>query len=119
MQTILTKHKDISVFSGMQAEAVHHLIWGKFGRLRDLADADGLTIPLLHREHNMSASGTIRQIHDNSAAEALSKMLGQVAWEKDYLAKKLATGNAEKKTVDEWYMEARMAFMRRYGESWL
>lgn len=83
---------------------------------------DGLWLPLTDKEHNMSSHGTINQIHGNPAAEKLSKMLGQVAWEKDYLAKKLANVNKnglDNQTVDEWYEESREAFRSRYGESFL
>lgn len=70
----------------------------------------------------MSSKGTTNHIHGNSAAEKLSKMLGQVAFEKDYLAKKLVNTNRnglDNKSVDEWYDEAREAFRKEFGESFL
>lgn len=121
-KSILTNYEKLSAFSGSTATCQHHLIFGQYGSLRAKADIDGLWLPLTDKEHNMSSHGTINQIHGNPAAEKLSKMLGQVAWEKDYLAKKLANVNKnglDNQTVDEWYEESREAFRSRYGESFL
>lgn len=121
-KSVVTKYENISAFSGSKAECLHHLVFGRYGALRSKADKDGLWIPLTNSEHNMSSEGLIHQIHDNPAAENLSKMLGQMAWERHYLAKQLA-GVADKgldyKTVEEWFDEAREAFRKEYGESFL
>ena len=61
----------------------------------------------------MSSKGTIYQIHGNVAAEKLSKMLGQMAWEKNYIVNKYQLPFED---VNE---EAREAFINRYGKSWL
>ena len=105
-RSIVTDYQQISAFSGRQAECTHHLIFGNSSR--KLADEDGLFIPLTNDEHNLSTTGTINQIHGNPAAEKLSKMLGQVAWEKHQVAE---TGCTE--------TEARRRFMSRYGKSFL
>lgn len=105
-KSIVTDYQQISAFSGRRSECIHHLIFGT--SMRKLADEDGLYIPLTHEEHNMSPIGTIYQIHDNPAAEKLSKMLGQVAWEKHQISQ---TGCTES--------EARRRFMSRYGKSYL
>ena len=110
-KSIITKFENISAFSGVPKECDHHLIFGR--GLRELADADGLWIPLLNREHNLSPKGTIYQIHGNPAAEKLSKMLGQVAWEKHYIAEKYSVPFED---IEE---EAREAFRDRYGISYL
>ena len=102
--SLVTEYPGISAFSGSPAECTHHLIFGN--GLRKLADADGLTIPLTNAEHNMSRYG----IHGHPAAERLSKMLGQMAWEKEYLAKQLPEGEKA---------EAREQFRKRYGISYL
>ena len=47
------------------------------------------------------------QIHDNIAAEKLSKMLGQVAWEKQ----KIIEGHEPRLVREE--------FRKRYGKSYL
>lgn len=105
-RSIVTEFTDISAFSGRIAECRHHLLYGR--GIRNLAEEDGLWIPLTHDEHNMSAHGNAFQIHGNPAAEKLSKMLGQVVWEKHKIAE---VGYSEE--------EAREAFRNRYGISYL
>lgn len=104
--SIVTEYLGISAFSGRPADCNHHLIFGSQGR--KLADEDGLFIPLTNDEHNLSPNGTINQIHGNPAAEKLSKMLGQVTWEKHTIAE---AGCTEQ--------EARENFRKRYGRSFL
>lgn len=105
-KSILTDFMGISAFSGSPAECMHHLIFGISNR--NLADTDGLILPLTNAEHNLSPYGTIYQIHDNPAAEKLSKMLGQMAWEKHHIA--------ETRCSEE---EARAHFIKRYGRSFV
>ena len=109
--SIITKFENISAFSQGPAECIHHCIFGR--GLRELADEDGLWIPLMNCEHNMSSKGTIYQIHGNPAAEKLSKMVGQLAWEKHYIAEKYSL------PFTDIEAEAREAFINRYGRSWL
>lgn len=105
-QSIVTKYSEICMICGRTAEATHHLI---FGVERARADMDGLIIPLCNNCHNM-AGGT-QTIHGNSMAEAMSKMIGQLAWEKQYY-KDHAGEHGE---TDP----ARCAFMKQYGRSYL
>ena len=109
--SIITKFENISSFSGEPAECRHHCLFGR--GIRDLAETDGLWIPLKNCEHNMSSKGTIYQIHGNPAAEKLSKMVGQLAWEKHYIAEKYSL------PFDDVETEAREAFRERYGKSFL
>ena len=106
-KSIITKYEDISAFSGAPAECTHHCVFGR-GK-RDLADKYGLWIPLTNAEHNMSAKGLIHQIHENPAAEKLSKMVGQLAFEKEYY-KKLCGATDD---------VARDEFRKIFGESFL
>ena len=103
-RSIVTNYEDISAFSGKPAQCTHHLVMGN--GLRKLADQDGLTIPLTNDEHNTGE--LIGRIHGNIAAEHLSRMVGQLAWEKHYIA---TSGGPE--------FEAREAFRKRYGISYL
>lgn len=80
MKSIVTEYTEISAFSQNPKECDHHLIFGS--GLRKLAEEDGLFIPLTNKEHNMGQN--TERIHGNQAAEKLSKMLGQVTWEKEY-----------------------------------
>lgn len=106
MKSILTDHEHISAFSCARAECRHHLIFGS--GLRQLAEEDGLWIPLTHSEHNMSRDGRLYHIHENATAEKLSKIAGQLAWEKHAIS---TFGYSEE--------EAREAFRNRYGISYL
>ena len=103
MESIITEYTDISVISGSPKECTHHCIFGN-GRHK-LADKDGLTIPLPNAEHNMGKY----QLHENHTAEMLSKIIGQLAREKE----NISDGNKEIKK------EAREAFRKRYGGSYL
>ena len=85
------------------AQARHHLIFGS--SLRRLADEDALYLDLCDDCHNMGK--LTERIHDNPAAEALSKMLGQAIWEMNDIAK----GSTA--------LEARDHFLERYGQSFL
>ena len=114
----VTNYEKYSVFSGHPAECLHHLIFGR--RLRKLCDEDRLTIPLLNREHNAAPDGVKNQVHDNPAAENLSKIAGQLAYERVYLARVLEKGGTiGHQSMEDWLDEAREAFRRRYGESYL
>ena len=103
-KSIVTSYEDISAFSGRPAQCTHHLIMGS--GLRKLADEDGLTIPLTHDEHNTGM--LIERIHGNPAAEHLSRMVGQLAWEKHKIAMEGCTE-----------FEARESFRKRYSISYL
>lgn len=106
MKSIVTEYTNISAFSQNRRECDHHLIYGS--GLRKLADEDGLTIPLTNREHNLG--NDTEKIHGNQAAEKLSKMLGQLAYEKEFYKKALGAGEED---------PAREAFRKRYGISYL
>lgn len=109
--SIVTEFTEISAFSGAPAECRHHCIYGR--GLRELAEEDHLWIPLTNREHNMSTYGLIFQIHENPAAEKLSKMVGQLAWEKEFYR------NLLKLHEDHDADIARERFRARYGISYL
>lgn len=106
MKSIVTEYTNISAFSQNPRECDHHLIFGS--GLRKLADEDGLTIPLTNKEHNLGKD--TEKIHENQAAEKLSKMLGQLAYEKEFYKKALGAGEED---------PAREAFRKRYGISYL
>ncbi len=103
MKSILTKYQNNCAFCGRPTEADHHLVFG-IG-LRKLSEEDGLKLPSCNNCHNMA--GGKNQLHGNPVAEALSKMLGQMAWEKQ----KIIEGHEPTLVRDE--------FRRRYGQSYL
>lgn len=103
MKGIVTEYNEYCLFCGRPAEAGHHLIYGKGNRV--LSDRDGLKIPCCNNCHNMGE--VMNRIHGNPMAEAMSKIIGQLVWEK----KTIANGAKEE--------EARELFRTRYGESYL
>lgn len=113
-KSIITEYEDISAFSSSPAECTHHCIFGS--GLRELADKDGLIIPLTNAEHNMSSHGKTYQVHENHVAEVLSKMVGQLAWEKEWILDHYSYEVHDKKDTKK---EAREAFRKRYGISYL
>ena len=126
-KSIVVDYDNICAICGKPKDVWHHLIFGQ-GQ-RKLADEDGLTIPLCNGCHNMQYTAfRCAQIHDNSMAEALSKAVGQKAWEENYIAEKLAdltirlnafTGEDKTVTAEELRDEANTAFMARYGRSYI
>lgn len=76
-KSIVTGHEGICVFCGKPSECEHHLLFGS--GIRELAEQDGLKVPLCNDCHNMGRLA--ERIHDNSMAEKLSKILGQVVYE--------------------------------------
>lgn len=95
---IVTKYKGFCVVCGRPITETHHLVFGQ--SLRGLADEDGLVVPLCNVHH--------AQVHITSAtASAFSKIIGQLAWEKHYVAE----GGTEE--------DARNSFRKRYGRSYL
>lgn len=99
------------VICGRMAEASHHLIFGR--GYRNLAEEDSLKIDLCNQHHNFGSMS----IHDNTSAEYLSKMLGQALWERKKLLEALSC--FDKEVADFANTEAREAFVKRYGRSWL
>lgn len=74
---IITEYNEYCLFCGRPVEAKHHLIGGPN---RKKAEEDGLKIPCCNNCHNIG--DVLTRIHGNPMAEAMSKMMGQLAWEK-------------------------------------
>lgn len=106
MESVLTlpKFRKYCACCGKPGTVKHHLVFGKSER--PLADKDGLVIYLCNDCHNM-AEKAINRIHENPMAEKLSKMLGQMAFEREKAYEGLTRE------------EARQAFMKRYRRSYL
>lgn len=95
---MITEYKENCVICGKRAEEVHHLVFGR--GIRELADKDGLTCPLCRKCHH--------EIHYNSTCAKMSKIIGQLEFEKNYID----DGRASKEL-------AREQFRKRYGRSYL
>lgn len=104
MKSILTKYTDSCMFCGTPTREEHHFLFGR--GIRRLAEEDGIKGPACRFCHTTGWPVSSR-IHDNPMAEKLSKIVGQLAWEKH----KVATGMTED--------DARDAFRKRYGVSYL
>ena len=97
---MITSYADISAISGRPKEESHHLIYG-YG-MRELADKDGLILPLTTDEH--------RLIHSVPTVGQMSKIIGQLAWEKEFY---------RRLRHDAGIDPSRDAFRKRYGISYL
>lgn len=95
-----TKFCGFCAICGKPTTHEHHLIYGSAGR--QLSERHGLKIPCCD---TCNAGG----VHSNAIAGKLSKMLGQVAFEKEYF-RKMCGGSNE---------EARTEFRRVFGSSFL
>lgn len=98
------RYSQICAFCGkpLNNRTEHHLL---FGKDRAYAEQDGIKLPVCDNCHTMG-KGTER-IHGNIMAEKLSRMMGQLAYEK----MKVAEGCSLE--------EARESFRKRYGKSFL
>lgn len=105
---IASKYKNICAICGKPREADHHLIFGN--GMRALAEADGIKLPICNNCHNLAVQISCR-IHDNPMAESLSKIAGQLAWEKEWYKHNNAVFSNED--------PAREFFRNRYGKSYL
>lgn len=106
---IVTRYMSVCVVCGKPAECTHHLCGGS-GKRKN-SDDDGLLVPLCNKHHNMG--NITERIHDNPAAEAMSKIAGQLAWEKRWIVER------RELPFEDIEDDARMAFMDRFGRSYL
>lgn len=102
-KSIVTEYSRNCAICGRPCVTEHHLVFG--GALRKLAEEDGLKLPVCDYCHTQNAVS--QRIHNNSVAERLSKIAGQLAYEKHAVA-----GGATE-------AESRELFRKRYGGSYL
>lgn len=119
---IVTDYSEICFICGKPSEAEHHLVFGTSGR--ELSEKDGLKVPVCNQCHNMGE--LVKRIHGNPVAEKLSKIIGQLAWEKEYaiqktvyLARIIDEDKQENNLKQIIYKGSREAFRNRYGRSYL
>lgn len=96
---MITKYVNYCSLCGSPATEVHHLVLGN--SLRKLAEQDGLKMPLCNNCHDVIHRG-------NQQANALSRICGQLLFEKNLIEKEGVTSD-----------EAREKFRARYGRSYL
>lgn len=123
-KSIITKWMDNCMICGRPNPDIHH---GLYGNKHQLADQDGILMPLCQYHHNSLNTYEVKRkpvvnmsVHQNEEMKVLSQQLSQLAWERWYLAQKLAEFETQgHQSVDDWMDEAREAFRVRYGESYL
>jgi len=103
MDSILTNDTEYCFFCGGIATCEHHLVFGN--ARRDFSENSGLKVPSCKRCH--TDGGLIYKVHGNIMAEKMSKIIGQLAWEKEAIIK------------GESPQEARERFRRECGKSYL
>lgn len=115
-KSIVTNYEKCCLICASPNTERHHLLMGN--KHRHLAEEDGLVCGLCPAHHNSSNMS----VHMNKEMKILSQQLAQACWERKYLAEKLANANHDglnEQSVEDWFDEAREAFRKRYGESFL
>ncbi len=122
-KSIITKWTEYCMICGRPRDDMHHAL---YGNKHKLADEDKLLMPLCAYHHNSNNLFDVKRkpvtnmsVHQCDEMKALSQMLAEVCWERQYLAEKLATGETGHQSVEDWIEEARAAFKSRYGEFYL
>ena len=122
--SILTDNMDYCIICNRPKQATHHLLSGIANRR--LSDQDKVIVPLCY-DHHCGKYG----IHTVREVEVLGKIIGQIAWEKNYilnllvemiLKKNGVKDNLKETRSEEWHRindEAREAFRSRYGKSFI
>ncbi len=110
MRARLTEYTDICVVCGRRREAGHHMLFGT--GMRELADVDNLLMPMCDDCHDMGER--IKRIHGNPMAERLSKIMGQLLYEKEFILEQMPENEQERIRA-----KARESFRNRYGKSYL
>ena len=98
------------------------MVFGTAGR--ELSEKDGLKVPVCNDCHNMG--DILCRIHGNPMAERMSKIIGQLAWEKEYALQKadefariIDEGREKGEVKQIIHKGGREAFRKRYGCSYL
>lgn len=94
MKSIIQSNNECYVCHAKHCLHRHEVFYGTSNRKKSLAD--GLTIKLCGKHHNLSSEG----VHFNKDLDLKLKRLGQIVWEEYY-----------QKSTDE--------FIKRYGRNYL
>ena len=110
MKSIITKYDGYCIICGRPTNVTHHLIEGTANRR--VSDKYGIVCPLCETHHNMSKNS----VHLNPAMQSMGHIIGQLAYEKRYIAEKLALPFEEIEALED---EARESFRKVFGKSYL
>lgn len=105
MESVLVdkEYQKYCAFCGRPCETEHHLVFGR--GLRKLSEEDGLKLTVCYSCHVSGHNG--ERVHNSPMAEKMSKMLGQMAYEKERALEGMGRE------------AARESFRKRYGRSYL
>lgn len=120
-KSIVTEDLRHCIICNRVADAVHHLL---SGGQRKRADNDGLIVGLCNEDHNLyednyykdKVLGYTCDFHHCRKMEILGKMIGQLAWEKEYY-RNICRKNLS--SFDADHDVAREMFLRMYGKKYL
>ena len=107
LKSIITDYLDICAICGRPRSDIHHILEG-VGK-RHLSDSDKLLLPLCIAHHNQSGLS----VHQNKEMKVLCHIIGELAWEREYLADRLEKYEPNGKE------ESKIAFHRRYGQNYI
>lgn len=110
MKSIITKYDGYCIICGRPTTTTHHLIEGVANR--KISDKFGLICPLCDNHHNL----TNNSVHLNPAMQTMGHIIGQLAYEKRYIAEK---HGLPFETIEEIEDEARESFRKVFGKSYL
>ncbi len=105
-KTIITDYPDFCIICGRPAEG-HHCPYGTANHI--LAEQDHLVFPLCHEHHRNGKMAA----HKCKEVDVLLHIIAQEVWEKKYIVEKRGL------PFDDIEEEARNAWRKRYGESWI
>lgn len=119
---IVTEYSENCFICGRISEVEHHLVFGT--ACRELSELDRLKAPICNNCHNTGEH--LKRIHGNPITEKLSKIIGQLVWEKEYAVNKAANfamiidGDKQERDLKQLINRgSREAFRKRYGRSYL
>lgn len=104
---MITNYETLCVICNKPAKHTHHLVEGT-GK-RELSDRYGMTCPLCDECHNM----TKNSVHLNPKMNAMSHIIGQLWFERQYIAEK------SNLPFEDLGSEARAEFLEKFGKSYL
>ncbi len=109
-ESVITDWTEFCLICGGEAECEHHAIPGTANRAK--SEEFKLVIPLCNNCHNMSRDS----IHRNPKMAAMSKIIGQLAFAKEYFKSKLTASENEKRQMEQ---DAKEMFIDTFGKSYL
>lgn len=110
MKSILTKYDRYCIICGKPTTTQHHFIEGTANR--KVSERFGIKAPVCDECHNMTKDS----VHLNPKMQAMGHIIGQLAYEKRYIAEKLALPFEEIEEIED---EARESFRKNFGKSYL